>query len=163
MFKSFKSLALSLLVVTLSGCAGYAPTDTLIGKTRDEAISVLGKPTREMTVNGNTQLHYPRGPAGSHTYFVTIGPDNTVTRWEQVLTEENFARIKAGMNKQTVLALIGETAIQNGLARNRGYVWSYRYPTGECRSFMIEFTPEDIVRSTEFRLRSGRQCRKVGL
>lgn len=160
----FKSIAFGLLlIVTLSGCAGYAPTDTLVGKTRDEVMSVLGKPTKEMKVAGNTQLHYPRGPAGSHTYFVTIGPDNTVTRWEQVLTEENFARIKAGMSKDDVLSLIGETAIQNSLARNRGYVWSYRYPTIECRSFMIEFTQEDTVRSTEYRQRSGRQCRKVGV
>jgi len=158
-----KLLIVSLFTLSLAGCAGYAPTDRLLGQSRDDVLHVLGNPAKEITLNGETTLHYPRGPAGTDTYFVTLGPDGTVLRWEQVLTEENFARITPGMHKDAVLALIGTTAIVNGLARNRGTVWSYRYPTFECRSFMIEFTSEDTVRSTEYRLRSGRQCRKVGL
>ena len=108
-------------------------------------------------------LHFPRGPAGSHTYFVYLDDNDRVLRWEQVLTEDRFNSIQPGMTKDQIIQILGVTKIIHGLARNRGSVWHYRYETPHCKSFVIEFTPEDIIRSTEYRIRSGRRCKYVGI
>jgi hypothetical protein len=68
-------------------------------------------------------------------------------RWAQVLDEKNFARIKPGMHRDEVVATIGESKAVFGLARERGYVWNYRYVTPHCFWFQIEFANDDTVRS----------------
>jgi hypothetical protein len=145
-----------------SGCAGYAPRSDLVGQSRDTLVSRMGQPEREYPSPEGQKLQYPRGPAGSHTYFIYLDSSNRVVRWEQVLTEEKFGTIRPGMTKDQVIDILGATTNTNGLARNRGYVWHYRYDTPLCQSFVIEFTQEDIVRSSGIRVRSGRRCKYVG-
>ena len=95
-------------------------------------------------------MMYPRGPFGKHTYFVYLNPDDKVERWTQVLDEKNFARIQPGMRRDEVVAIIGESKSVFGLARDRGYVWNYRYVTPHCFWFQIEFASDDTVRSTGY-------------
>lgn len=157
-------LALFLKVLSiflLASCAGYAPHEQLAGQDRTALIAALGQPEREtMTANGK-KLHFVRGPGGWDTYFVYLDNADRVVRWEQVLTEERFDTIRAGMTQEQVIDEIGVSRITNGLGRNRGYVWHYRYKTTQCRSFVIEFTPEGVVRSAGYLFRA-RQCRYVG-
>ncbi len=93
---------------------------------------------------------YARGPFGKHTYFVYMDQDGLVERWVQVLHEKNFEQIKPGMTREEVVSIIGESKDAFGLARHRGYVWNYRYVNPHCFWFQIEFTKEDIVRSTGY-------------
>ncbi len=154
-------LALCITAI-VSACAGYAPSNNLVGQHRDSVTQTLGQPEREYVVDGKKKLHFPRGPAGSHTYFVFLNDEDKVVGWEQVLTEERFNQIVPGMSKEQVIDLIGISRITNVLARQRGYVWHYRYWNTQCASFVIEFTPEDTVRSADYRIRGGRQCLYVG-
>lgn len=167
-----KSLYFSFMVVAsiLYGCAGYSPhqghfgnRQEIIGESRDAVIVKMGQPERVQSVDGVDVLHFPRGPAGSHTYFVYIDGSDRVAKWEQVLTEERFSTIQPGMSSDQVIGILGITKITHGLARNRGYVWHYRYENTQCKSFVIEFTPEDTVRSAGYRIRSGRSCKYVGM
>jgi hypothetical protein len=152
-----------LVVASLSaGCANYSPQKNIVGKSRVDLIGQMGEPEREYEWQEFQKLHYPRGPAGSHTYFIYLDRNNRVARWEQVLKEEHFNAVQPGMTKDQVIDLIGVTKITNGLARDRGYLWHYRYETPFCSSFVIEFTAEDTVRSTFYRMRSGRTCKYVG-
>ena len=95
-------------------------------------------------------MMYPRGPFGKHTYFVYLNRDGEVERWTQVLDEKNFTQIKPGMRRDEVVAIIGESKAVFGLARDRGYVWNYRYITPHCFWFQIEFASDDTVRSTGY-------------
>ncbi len=151
-----------MLSILLSACTGYAPTEKLIGQDRAALIKALGQPERETESDGYKKLHFPRGPGGSDTYFVYINDNDEVVRWEQVLTEEQLNKIKSGMTRDQVIDLIGITTNTSKLGRGRGYVWHYRYKTPQCRSFVIEFTSEDIVRSAGYRFRPGRKCKYVG-
>ena len=152
-----------LVIASLSaGCANYSPQKNIVGKSRVDLIAQMGEPEREYEWQGFQKLQYPRGPAGSHTYFVYLDHNNRVARWEQVLKEEYFNAVQPKMTKNQVIDLIGVTKITNGLARDRGYLWHYRYETPFCSSFVIEFTTEDTVRSTFYRMRSGRTCKYVG-
>lgn len=144
-----RSLCLIVIAASLllSGCAGYSPGKELAGADRDVVIEQMGPPTAETQLESGSRLVYARGPYGRHTYFVDINADGTVQRWEQVLTEENFKRITAGMPKKQVEAIIGPSFIKTTLGRQRGEVWAYRYETPFCIWFEIEFTLEGIVRS----------------
>ena len=153
---------LALVLPLIAGCAAYSPSKSIIGQDRIALVAEMGQPEREYAVDGLRVLHFPRGPAGSHTYFVYLDSNDRVMKWEQVLTEDRFGAILPGMTKDQVISNLGITKITNGLARNRGYVWHYRYDTPHCNSFVIEFTSEDTVRSAGIRKRSGRKCKFVG-
>jgi 3-phenylpropionate/cinnamic acid dioxygenase small subunit len=101
--------------------------------------------------------------AGSLTYFIYLDRKDLVIKREQILTENRFETILPGMSSDQVISILGITKITHGLARNRGYVWHYRYENTQCKSFVIEFTPEDTVRSAGYRIRSGRSCKYVGM
>lgn len=146
----------------VSGCASYSPRSDLVGQSRAALVAQMGEPEREVEWQGVKKLHYPRGPGGSHTYFVYLDRSDRIINWEQVLTEERFNTIRPGMSREQVIDILGITKITNGLARDRGYVWHYRYATPHCQSFVIEFTAEDVVRSAGYRVRSGRRCKYVG-
>jgi hypothetical protein len=156
------SIAAVTLVTLLSGCAGYSPSRDIVGQDKSVLVANMGQPEREYEVDGLTVLHYPRGPAGSHTYFVYLDKDRRVVKSEQVLTEERFNAIRSGMTKDQVISIVGVTKITMGLSRQRGHVWFYRYENASCKSFMIEFAPDDIVRSTYYRMSMGRRCKHVG-
>ncbi len=169
MYSKLSTPILVFVAALLCGCAGYSPHQghfgqplDVAGESQDVLVARLGPPERALHIDGLRVLHFPRGPAGSHTYFVYVDNQDRVVKWEQVLTEERFNTIQPGMNQDEVVNLIGITKITNGLARNRGYVWHYRYETPHCKSFVIEFTPEDTVRSSGYRFRNGRKCKYVG-
>ena len=151
-----------LLVLILAGCVGYAPHQRLLGQDRTALTADMGLPEREYESQGLKKLHFPRGPSGSHTYFVYLDSNERVIRWEQVLTEERFDTIRSGMTREQVIDTLGISKITNELARDRGYVWHYRYQNEVCRSFMVEFTAANIVRSTHYIIRGGRRCKYVG-
>jgi hypothetical protein len=158
---SLKLLALASLLLT-TACAGYAPLTELIGQPRENLIAQMGLPEREYSSKEFQKLHYPRGPAGWHTYFVYVDKDNKIARWEQVLTEKHFDGLAAGMTRDEVIDTIGISRLENRLANDRGYIWYYRYETTQCRSFVIEFDHQNIVRGTGYIHRSGRKCNYVG-
>lgn len=144
--------AMMLAAVTLAGCAtSYAPTASFVGQTREEVIARLGTPDPAPTdLSTASRLDFPRGPYGKHTYAVYFDSTGRATGFQQLLKEENFAKIKAGMSNAEVVDLIGVSRDRFGLARNRGYVWNYRYITPFCQWFQIEFTQENTVRSTGY-------------
>jgi hypothetical protein len=156
-----KFFALSFLIIFQFACTTYAPSNVMLGKNKAELIGLLGKPNRISKDGLLTRLDFQRGPAGMHTFFVYLDDSERIISWRQVLTEENFALIKVDMTKDKVIELIGQTDMIKQLARNRGYVWSYRFETVECKYFAIEFTSEDKVRSAGYIQRGGKYCRII--
>ena len=142
--------ALFAAALLLGACAGYAPNNRMLGHSREQVVQIMGPPSTEMTTPEGKVMMYPRGPFGKHTYFVYLNLDGEVKRWEQVLDEQNFSRIKPGMSRGEVVATIGESKAVFGLARDRGYVWNYRYVTPHCFWFQIEFSSDNTVRSTGY-------------
>jgi hypothetical protein len=151
----------STLLILSAACTGYGPDDRMLGKNRQEVIQTLGIPSTELSAPSGTLLIYYRGPMGKRTFFIYLGRNDLVERWAQVLDEKNFEKITPGMRQDDVVAIIGETKDKFGLARDRGYVWNYRYVNSNCIWFQIEFTSTGIVRSSgyskppECRVRGG--------
>jgi hypothetical protein len=145
------SLGVSLLAAVLfSGCASYAPDANMLGLSRDQVVERLGAPDPEAAALIQGRLDFLRGPMGKHTYFVFFDDQGKAVRFEQVLTEERFARIVPDMSVEDVVRLIGRSRSTFGLARNRGFVWSYRYENPLCQWFQVEFSVEGKVRSAGY-------------
>lgn len=161
----FRSGAILLLMTTLGGCAtSYSPSSKTMGASRDEVIAQLGPPDpAPRDLSTASRLDFPRGPYGKHTYSVYFDESGRVNGFRQLLTEENFAKIKPGMTTGQVVDLIGVSRDTFGLARNRGFVWNYRYITPFCQWFQVEFTLENTVRSTGFGMPPECRRRRGGL
>src|SRR4051794_32727081 len=57
--------------------------------------TVMGQPeTTWEEEDGSRELQYPKGPEGVRTWMFTIDKYGKLKDYRQVLTEENFARIK---------------------------------------------------------------------
>lgn len=150
-FASIVRTGLLVVPFMLGACAGYAPTNDIIGLSRAQVIQRLGTPSPPPeNLDTAKRLDFPRGPAGKHTYSVYFDDAGQASGFRQLLTEENFGKIRPGMPEKEVVELIGISKDRFFLARNRGYVWNYRYFTPFCQWFQIEFTAEGTVRSTGY-------------
>lgn len=149
--RSMLKMAAALATVTIGACTSYAPSKHFIGLSHSDTITALGKPNpMPPDVESAKRLDFPRGPFGKHTYSVYFDDQGKVSGYQQLLTEENFAKIVPGMAESEVVDVIGVSKDRFMLARDRGYVWNYRYFSPLCRWLQIEFTLEGKVRSTGY-------------
>lgn len=139
-----------LLCSLLPACSAYAPPETVIGMSRDELVLRMGAPDLERRLEAGSRLEFPRGPYGRHTWFVYFDAAGRASRAEQVLTEQNFNRIDAGMTQDEVRQLLGRPSEVQGLARARGVVWNYRYENNSCLWFQVELSLQQQVRSAGY-------------
>lgn len=149
--RSIYSVLILISTAALGACAGYAPSKHFVGMSRSETISILGDPAPiPADIASSQRLDFPRGPYGKHTYSVYFDEQGRATGYRQLLTEDNFAKIVPGIGENDVIQLIGVSKSTFRLARERGYVWNYRYENPLCRWFQIEFTLEGTVRSAGY-------------
>jgi len=104
--------------------------------------TVMGKPeTVWEEEDGSRALEYPKGPEGARTWIFIIGKDGTLKDYKQVLTEENFARVKAGMSLDEIRHMLGKprSVVQYKLKNEE--VWDWRYMTDPTtpRFFNVHF------------------------
>ncbi|GIZ50095.1 outer membrane protein assembly factor BamE [Noviherbaspirillum aridicola] len=103
--------------------------------------SVMGAPDRVYEDSDGTRaLQYPKGPAGTRTWEFLIGRDGRLVDYRQLLTEENFARIKPGMTREEVHRILGrERKIERYARKNEEVLdWRYLSPFGE-QFFNVHF------------------------
>lgn len=152
MLKPRITTLLWLIVITLlTSCQTYGPSGRFIGMSREQVIAEMGTPyPAPQDLSQAQRLDFPRGPYGKHTYSLLFDADGKVVGYKQLLTEENFKQITPGMDVSEVVERIGMSRDTFKIARNRGYVWNFRYITPLCQWFQIEFTAENKVRSTGY-------------
>jgi hypothetical protein len=125
-------------VALLAGCAAYGPGALKPGDDEAAVVRSMGAPTaRHPLPDGVTRLVYARGPEGLHTWMVELGADGRVLRWHQALGEAAFERITLGMTADTLLRDFGPPALRQPLGWQPWVVWSWRYPTFDCRWFQV--------------------------
>lgn len=124
--------ATSLLVLALAVALGACEAIQL-GKLRPGASSAatvreqFGAPEAEWAnPDGSVTWEYPRGPEGVRTWMLTLDKSSVLQSIEQVLTEENFARIEKGWSMAQVRRLLGKPSGMNRFARQSEEVWEWR-------------------------------------
>jgi outer membrane protein assembly factor BamE (lipoprotein component of BamABCDE complex) len=112
----------------------------------------MGEPETARTfTDGSRRLEYPRGPAGTTTYFVDLDPDGRFVSVTQVLTAENIARVRPGMTQDEVRRLLGKptTVAEYRLKKER--VWSWHWledAVNRDAMFNAHFGPDGTVVTT---------------
>ena len=132
----FFSILIRMAVVGMAlflfGCASYGGSGLKPGvATLPEVVVVMGEPAmRWKDADGREQLAYPRGPQGTQTFMVFMGPDGRLERIEHALDMGHFARIVPGKSDQAeVLRLLGPSQPQWTAyfeARDE-LVWEWRF------------------------------------
>ena len=79
------------------------------------------------SADGSAVWEYPQGPLGAQTFMVTLGPDQAVREIRQVLREEYFKRVRAGMSRAEVRRLLGRQMETRYFSLSGEEVWSWRY------------------------------------
>jgi hypothetical protein len=121
-----------------AGCDYFAEKKLVVGQhTEADVRELMGKPDMIWEEeSGAKKLEYPRGPMGTQTYFVFIGPDGKYLGMERVLVEENFAKIQVGMTPDDARRILGKQTEVTPYALAREEVWSWRYE-GEAQKTMF--------------------------
>ena len=76
---------------------------------------------------GGRTLEYNRQPAGQKNYMITIAADGRMSALRQVLTPENFARVRTGMAMEDVRKLLGKPAKVTPYPLKRETEWDWRW------------------------------------
>jgi hypothetical protein len=103
------TLVAYLIALVLSGCASYGGSSLQKGvATLPEVLGTMGEPAMRWNhSDGSVQLAFPRGPSGTQTFMVHLGPDGKLERIDKVLRPEFLNQIRPGMSQDEVMRLIG--------------------------------------------------------
>ncbi len=142
--------SLLLLVSVLAvGCASYDGSTLKPGvSTEAEVRGVMGQPAAEFPAgDGSRRLAYPHGPLGTRTFMAEVGPDGRVRGVRQVLNDDTFHQVRAGMTRDEILRLIGPPGDTMAFARLRQTSWEWRYVDtwGYRAIFSVNFDESGVV------------------
>ncbi|RFU48059.1 hypothetical protein [Paraburkholderia sp. DHOC27] len=99
--------------------------------TEEQVRNQMGKPeTERVYTDGSKRLEYPRGPQGLNTYMVDIDRDGKLQAITQVLTAENFGKIRPGMTEDEVRRLLGKPGQIAVFPLKPETVWSWKWREG---------------------------------
>ena len=141
--------ALPFLFLAVSGCTAVSPVKSGMDEMQVEAR--MGKPeTVRKNADGSQVWEYPGGPLGRQTYMVSLGSDHSVTQVRQVLSEEYFSRVRAGMSRDEVRRLLGKPGEIMIFGARDEEVWSWRYQQENPMLFHVLFDRgSGTVRATQ--------------
>ena len=125
--------------------------------TASEVRQRLGEPGAQYSNDdGSVTWEYDRQPSGTHCYMITIGPDQIVSKLEQVLTDANFAKAAAGLSKADIRRLYGRPGSIQAFDNLREEIWEWRVegmPPTEETYFMVHFdSASKLVKKTSKRV-----------
>jgi hypothetical protein len=130
----------------LAACQSYSPGGFPPGATAIEVRNSMGVPTGTYPLpDGGVRYEYARGPWGKHTYMIDFDAQARLVKSEQVLTENNFAKIRPGQTRDQVLFAIGHPSDVKQVRYQNQTVWSYRYDAIFCIWFQVSLSPEGQV------------------
>jgi hypothetical protein len=148
--KTMRAAALLLAAVSLSACAPLFRQPPPAGAPLAAVTAALGQPAASYPEpDGGQVLEYRGQPMGQFQHMARIGPDGRLVSYEQVLTSENFAKVKVDhWTKDDILRNFGRPAEISRVYFHDYEVWSYRYKeAGVWNSLMsVHFDHQGVVR-----------------
>ncbi len=146
------ALLSGLLAAFLPACDGINLGKIKPGtSTTHDVRQLMGEPTMAWhDADGTQTWEYPRTPQGMVNYMIDFAPDQRVREVRQVLTEENFARVKAGMSTDDIRRLLGQPAHELYFTLKKEHVWDWktRSESGGDQYFNVHFDEQRRVLRT---------------
>lgn len=137
--------ALLALLASLGGGCGERPDLQLRLKpgvsTGFDVREAMGTPSMEWkNPDGSTTWEFTRMPAGKKNYMATVDAGNILREFTQVVSEDNFAKVRAGMNKDELRRLLGKPTTTMRLPLKPEEVWSWAYDDVFPREMYFDIT-----------------------
>ena len=144
-------LASVVLALAAAACASYGGSSLNPGtSTESQVRSTMGAPAVEFgNADGTRDLFYPRGPVGTDTFRVKVGPDGVLRDIRNVLTDDTFSAVTPGLTEQDILRMIGPPGKTMPFSATATHAWDYRYVDtwGYYAIFSVTFDARGIVLS----------------
>lgn len=148
-----------LAVLTLAGglvaCDGRN-ADKLVEDVSTEADvkRLFGDPrTVTIAADGTRTLDYPRQPEGVANYVMVIGPDGKLKSLRQLLNADNFAKVRPGMDRDTVGKMLGPHARERRFDLKRETLVEWRFQEAQqIKFFGVTFDEAGKVIGTDTQL-----------
>jgi outer membrane protein assembly factor BamE (lipoprotein component of BamABCDE complex) len=121
--------------------------------TEEDVREKMGEPEAVWEGADGAQIYeYNRQPAGHRNYMITIGPDGRMASLRQVLTPENFAQVRPGMDMTEVRKMLGKPMKITPYEAKRETHYDWRYldgpNTSDSKIFTVVFDNDLKVMST---------------
>jgi hypothetical protein len=145
-----KSIAAFVLMLALTGCAGYSGSGLVAGQSTADEVEALMGPAAETRQNpaGETVRYYSRLPYGRQTYAARIGLDGKLLALEQRLTDANVGKIRPGTSRaEEVRELIGPPYRVETFGNLEREIWSYKMFSGfSPKDLYVQLSRDGVVR-----------------
>jgi len=144
-------LIAAVIVLTISGCASFNGRGLVPGQSTTNDVEVLmGVPAERIKLaGGDTILYYPRQPMGRMTYAARMSPEGVLRSIDQLLTEQNIARLVGGTTTRgQAREIVGPPWRTSRLDRQQREVWEYTmFNFVQDPYFLyLQFSDDGIVR-----------------
>ncbi|HEX5125521.1 MAG TPA: hypothetical protein VFW00_02155 [Rhodocyclaceae bacterium] len=165
-------LRFAIFIVWLSILGGCANVETLATlkpgvSTREEAIAKAGKPQYVWNNDDGTQtLEFTSEPDdGNNCFQVTVKPNGSVSKVQQAITDDNMARIHAGMTKEQVRRILCAPRAISHFPLSGEDVWDWNAPQdpilGTLLIFNVHFKQDTVARTSTTRINRD-DCGMIG-
>jgi hypothetical protein len=141
----------AMLVLLLAGCASFDGRDLVPGQsTAKDVEALMGVPAERMKLpDGDATWYYPRQPTGRMMYAVRFSPDGVMRSREQLLTEQNIARLTRSVTtREQARAIVGPPWRVSRLERQERDVWEYYMFNAALEEYFLylQFSYDGILR-----------------
>lgn len=127
----WKTLLTAFAAILLPACDAFNIDRLKPGvSTAAEVRERMGTPGMEWrNDDGGVTWEYSRQPNGSQCFMLTIGADGILRGIEQVLRDDNLARVAAGMSHDQVRRLLGKPRSTINFSLKNEEVWDWKIGT----------------------------------
>lgn len=133
-----RHLGALVLALCIGGCANFSAISP--GDSALRVASAVGEPATVWTHSDGSEVwEYPQGPLGVQTFMIEFGPDQAVHSVHQVLSDEYFSRVNAGMSREDVRRLLGRPKEVWYFPDRDEESWTWRYLDVRYRNFHVLF------------------------
>ena len=149
MLKLTGVILLVLMVAGLAGCDRQGRPVEEFGldklargiSSEGDVRTVMGQPeTVWEEEDGTRALQYPKGPEGARTWEFTIDKSGKLKDYRQLLTQENFGKVRQGMSRDEIRRMLGKPRSVAQFKLKNEEVWDWRYQdVTEPRLFNVHF------------------------
>jgi hypothetical protein len=141
----------AIFVLLLAGCASFDGRDLVVGQsTAKDVEALMGVPTERMTLSGGyTTWYYARQPTGRMMYAVHFSSDGVMRSREQLLTEQNIARLyRDTTTREQARAIVGPPWQVARFERQGREVWEYTMFNAGLEEYFLylQFSYDGILR-----------------
>jgi hypothetical protein len=144
-------LLAAMIVLLAQGCASFDGRGLVPGQsTMKDVEALMGVPTERLKLpDGDSTWYYARQPDGRKMFAVRFSPDGVMRSNEQLLTEQNIARLyRDTTTREQARQIVGPPWVVARFERQERDVWEYYMFNADLYEYFLylQFSYDGILR-----------------